>query len=119
MDEIQLLKEWKERLGLNDWFIVMETDCDPSNIEIADCDGCASYIEETKSARIQIVDEKLRKGAIRPFSFEETLVHELLHLKFGLLDEDDDKSLRSRFLHVLIDDIARALVDAKYSKKKG
>lgn len=87
-------------------------------MELQDADGCVSYTEVTKSAKIQILDEKERKGGIRPFDFEETLVHELLHMKLCLLErgEDWDNKLQLRLLHTYIDDLARAFVNAKRYK---
>lgn len=110
--------EWQNRLGLNDWFIVLETGCEPDKMALQDADGCVSYTETTKAASIQIINEKDRKGAIRPFDFEETLVHELLHMKLCLLErgEDWDNKLQLRLLHTYIDDLARALVSAKRYK---
>jgi phage shock protein A len=47
-----------------------------------------------------------------PFDFEKTLVHELLHLKFSLL-ADKVEDMQSRYVHQMIDEMARSLVDAK------
>ena len=119
--ELELLNEWQERLGLNDWFIVLQTKCKPENMVLEDADGYIEYTETTKAARISIIDEKLRdKKAIRPFNFEETLVHELLHLKFSLLEqgEDWDHDLQLRMLHQIIDDLSRILVALKYYEVK-
>ena len=120
-EELKLLDEWTERLGLKDWFIVLETNCKPENMLLQDADGCVSYAETTKSAKISMINKELRsRDSLRPFSFEETLVHELLHLKFCLLEEgeDWDNTLQLRLLHTVIDDIARALIDTKNFKEK-
>jgi hypothetical protein len=118
--ELKLLNEWQNRLGLQDWFIILETNCEPEKMDLQGADGCVSYTETTKAAKIQIIDEKHRTGGIRPFNFEETLVHELLHMKLCLLErgEDWDNKLQLRLLHTIIDDIARALVDAKNTAKE-
>ena len=118
--ELKLLDEWTTRLGLKDWYVVLETNVKPENMELQHADGCISYVEATKSARIQIVDEKLREPTIRPFDFEETLVHELLHMKFCLLERGDDwdNKLQLRLLHTIIDDLSRAFVAAKYFNKE-
>lgn len=117
--ELRLLREWQNRLGLQDWYVVLETNSKPNNMDLQDADGCLSYVETTKSAKIQIIDPKLRTNGLRPFDFEETLVHELLHMKMCLLErgENWDKKLQLRLLHVVLDDLARALVDAKRSSK--
>lgn len=115
-----LLGEWIRRLGLHDWAIVLYVNCDPDEMKVPDSVGCTSWEESTKSAYIQIVDPEKVRGLTRPFSFEQILVHELLHLKTAFLSsKDDEETLPDRLLHQLIDDIARALVDAKqYEQKK-
>ena len=119
-EELLLLDEWSQRLGLKDWYIVLETDVKPDELMMENSDGCVEYEETIKSARIQIIDEKLRSPSLRPFNFEETLVHELLHLKFCLLERGKnwEKKLQLRLLHQIVDDIARALVAAKKYKEK-
>ena len=113
--ELELLNEWAERLGIGDWMITLETNVKPENMSIKDADGCVDYIETIKAAKIQIVDESKRSEALRPFDFEETLVHELLHLKLALLAEGDnwDNKLQLRVLHIIIDDLSRAFIKAK------
>ena len=124
-EELKLLDEWSIRLGLKDWYIVLEADVKPEDMKADDADGFVVFEETTKSARIQIIDPKAREedegifSASRPFDFEETLVHELLHLKLCLLERGDDweTKLQLRILHQIIDDLSRALVDAKRSKE--
>ena len=119
-EELNLLNEWTTRLGLKDWLIILETNVKPDDMVLQDADGCINYTETTKAAQIQIIEPSLRKGGIRPFDFEETLVHELLHMKLCLLErgEDWDNKLQLRMLHVIIDDLARAMVDAKRYKNE-
>ena len=108
--EMELLREWQNRLGLTDWTIALSTGLFELSLE--DAAGCTSYVEVTKSAAIEIIDKRVYGTRIIPYDFEKILVHELLHLKFCLLFDNDD-SLQSRLVHQLIDDLARALVDAK------
>ena len=116
-DARQLLEEWQTRLGLNDWEIELETDCDYTDLAIENSDACATFEESIKVAKIQIVaPEKRVENAIGKFDFEKTLIHELLHLKMCLLEQsDDEKDLHERVLHIILNDIARALADAKRS----
>lgn len=124
-EELKLLDEWSERLGLKDWYIILESNVKADDMKADDADGFVVFEETTKSARIQIIDPKSREeaegtfGASRPFDFEKTLVHELLHLKLCLLERGDDweTKLQLRILHQIIDDLSRALVDAKRSKE--
>ena len=117
-EELQLLQEWQHRLGLDDWFIVLETHCKQEAL-MDDADGDVEFVESTKCAKIQVIDPDVRKGALRPFDFEEILVHELLHCKFALLGkgEDWDNNLQLRIVHQLVDDMARALVSAKRNNR--
>lgn len=112
MNERKLLKEWQKRLALMDWRISMQTNCDPAEMGINDSAGCVQWEESSKTALIQIVDPKYYGSRVVPFDFEKTLVHELMHLKTCLFYDEDDE-LRERVVHMSIDDIARALVDAK------
>ena len=121
-EELALLKEWQNKLNLQDWYIILKTNCDPSEMALEDSDGCISFIEMTKAAEIQIADPNKCDSCTlrRPFNFEEILVHELLHLKFTLLaeGEDWDNSLQLRLLHQIIDDMARLLVSMKNEQKE-
>lgn len=114
MDSYTLLSEWKKRLGLNDWVIKLNTNCKPEDMCIEDIAGCAEWTESNKTARIDILGEEYYGERITPYDFEKTLVHELLHLKTSLVS-DDVPDLQARYMHQMIDDLARALVDAKRS----
>ena len=126
--EVKTLKYWCKLLGLMDWNIVLETNVSPDEMTVEGADGCVDYVESIKAARIQIVDENQKKKnneneklySLRPFDFEETLVHELLHLKFCLLERGSnwEKKTQLRVLHQIVDDIARALVSAKRYNKE-
>lgn len=107
-----LLAEWKKRLCLHDWNIKLYTGCAPDDMSIDDSSGCVHWQESTKTACIQILDPKFYGERVVPFDFEKTLVHELMHLKMCMLYKKDG-SLRERIVHQLIDDMSRALVDAK------
>lgn len=111
-----LLKEWQNRLFLHAWRITLRPKCKPDDMQNG-CWGCADYEEVNRTARIDIVDPDCLTEKIVPFDFEYVLVHELLHLKFCLLSEDHD-SFKDRYVHQLLDDMARALVDAKRSGKE-
>lgn len=109
MDE--LLKEWQERLFLQAWRIALRPKCKPDEMQ-SGCWGSTEWEEVNKTARIDIVDPDCLTDKMIPFDFEVVLVHELLHLKFCLLSNETD-SMSDRYVHQLIDEMARALVDAK------
>lgn len=115
-NNIELLEEWQERLFLQAWRIVLRPKCKPDDMDLRDCWGCTEWTEESKTARIDIVDPDCLSEKIIPFDFEKTLVHELLHLKFCLLSNETD-SMSDRYVHQIIDEMARSLVDAKRSRK--
>ena len=116
-DEAALLDEWKIRLGLHDWTIKLVMNCEPDEMTLENCAGCADWSETCKTARIEIIDPKYYGDRIVPFDFEKTLVHELLHLKTSLVS-DVTHDLMARYMHQMIDDLAKAFVDAKRCKEK-
>lgn len=107
-----LLAEWKERLGLTEWRIKLVDNCKPEEMMIENCAGCTDWSEAIKTARIEIIDPQYYGKRIVPFDYEKTLVHELLHLKTCLVSDQVD-ALQARYMHQMIDDLARAFVDAK------
>ena len=107
-----LLNDWVERLGLQEWRIRLQDCCKPEDMFIANSAGCTEWTEATRCARIQIIDPDEYGERIVPFDYEKTLVHELLHLKTCFVS-DSDNDLQCRVAHQLIDDLARALVEAK------
>ena len=116
--EGELLIEWQRRLGMQDWAIVLHVNCDPQAMAMSDSEGCTVWEESTKSASIQIADPDKLDDLVRKFDFEEVLVHELLHLKTTLLSSKESDAIEERVLHILIDDLARALIDARRAPYK-
>ena len=111
----ELLVEWKERLGLHDWRIKLVDNCEPEDMTLEGVAGCTDWSEAIKTARIEILDPTYYGERIVPFDWEKTLVHELLHLKMCLISDGVD-DLQVRYMHQMIDDLARAFVDAKRAK---
>ena len=110
------MEEWQDRLGLTDWRISLH-DCVPL-VEMTEENsaGCVDFQEVNKTARIQIMDPDEYGERVIPFDYERILVHELLHLKLCLISETfGEDPMQERVAHQLIDDLARALVDAKRS----
>lgn len=110
----KLLQEWQNRLGLSEWRIKLVDNCTPDYMTSQNCSGCTDWRESIKTARIEILDPQFYGERIVPFDWEKTLVHELLHLKTSLVSDHVD-DLQSRYMHQIIDDLARAFVDAKRS----
>jgi len=110
-----LLKEWKNRLFLNNW-----------NIELIDVDSLEdnnaglSYAQWVNSCgTIKILSEKKLKEKepfIEKLPHEKILIHELLHFKYMGIEGDD--SLESTYYmekqHQLLEQMAKSLYMAKY-----
>ena len=112
MTHEELFEHWKARLGLSDWCIAFYDNCSPDDMSSPELAGDTIWSECNKCAIIRIIDEKYYGNRVKPFRFEKTLIHELLHLKFCLLGESGN-SLQDRYVHQLIDDLARAFVKEK------
>ena len=109
---MNLLSEWQTRLGLQDWVIKLNDNCKPNDMMLEDVAGCVEWVEPDKIARIDIIDPQYYGDRVVPFDYEKTLVHELLHLKTSLVS-DKVSDLQARYMHQMIDDLAKAFVDAK------
>ena len=107
-----LLIEWQKRLGLLDWAVKIVDNLCPDDMDVNNVDGCVIWEESIKTAKIEILDPKYYGDRMLPFDYEKILVHELLHLKLVLIS-DEVESLQARYMHQIIDDLARAFVDAK------
>lgn len=121
--EEQLLEEWQERLGLQDWAIILKYNCKKDSLDDPDHSIAETQWETTiKCARIVIISaEEYGTCLMLPFDFEKTLVHELLHCKFSMIDKDlstYEGVVAEQARHQLIDDLARALVMAKRNETK-
>jgi hypothetical protein len=106
-----LLEKWQKRLLLTDWRIALHANAIPSDFITSNKAGETEWEEVIKSAVIRILDPDCYGERIIPYNFERTLVHELLHLKFCLLD-DSGNTFQDRYVHQLIDELARALTSA-------
>lgn len=112
----ELLKEWQERLGLQSWKIDLRDGVKQTEFQSMEQQGECEYDTVNSCAVIRIAKPEDCTGRILPFDKEKTLVHELLHIKMWFIYESDC-DLQSKMVHQLIDDMARALIDAKKSGK--
>lgn len=105
----KVVEAWKKRLRMTDWLIEIhpfEDICDmPNDSTVA----FTEYEEVGRTAIIRIVKPCQAGDNIRSFNWERILAHELLHIKFCLLREEEG-SLSYRVLHQLIEDMSYALV---------
>lgn len=109
VDWDKLFKEWKKILNLEDWRIKFYPLEKQEDLGDKTYNALTTWEESNKTATIQILNPE---EADQGFDYEETLVHELLHLKFCLL-HNDINDFEGRYIHQLIDDIARAFVEVK------
>lgn len=117
----ELLEEWQNRLGLQDWAICLRYDCKPDDLQLEDCSGETQWSTSIKDACIKIVSKEYCEDRICNYDFEQILVHELLHLKFGLLDIGNnsyESKVTEEVRHQLIDDLARAFIMTKRNEQK-
>lgn len=109
-EELALLEKWKRKLCLQEWRIKLLTRLRPEEMTMDDVAGCTEWSEAIKTARIEIINPACYGDRIVPFDFEETLVHELLHLKFSFWCQNED-DVGDRAMHQMIDDLARAFTE--------
>lgn len=118
----KILNEWQERLGLQDWAIVLRYNCKQEDLSNENWQGENNWETSIKCATIKIISpEVYGNDRMLKFDFEKTLVHELLHIKFGVLDifsGSYESKVVDEVRHQLIDDLARALVMAKRGETK-
>ena len=86
-------------------------------MQLSHVSGECVWDEVHKAATINIINEKDYGDRILPFDKEKTLVHELLHIKFCMIDNSGNE-LYNKLLHQLIEDVAKALVRAERKEQK-
>lgn len=107
-----LLHEWINRLHLEEWAIAFQWRVLAKDMNEAECIGCTSANIVSRQAIIQMVDPVDYPDSPFEYDYEKTLVHELLHLVFWDMDDTGD-DLRDKLTHIMVDRMARALIDAK------
>lgn len=113
---VQEIKEtaryYEELLGLQDWMITYKhTDdlCDPENAG----ENEVQFVNKFAVIRIR---KTLPDGMIFNQPQELVLIHELLHCKFLSIDNGTyDGLMLDEYQHQLLNDMARAIFNARYS----
>jgi hypothetical protein len=111
----ECLKEWQDRLYLNDWIISFNPHVLPD--DDTDYYGQAVLNYVNKTATINIIKPTMKfKCKLTKFCAEHCLVHELLHLKY---DMPEDKEFLSLYFeheqHMLLEQMSRSLIMVKYN----
>lgn len=107
-----LFNEWVKRLHLGEWDIDFQWRVLAKNMNEPDSTGCTSANVVGRQAIIQMVDPVDYPDSPFYYDYEKTLVHELLHLVFWDMDDSGD-DLRDKLTHIMVERLARALVNAK------
>jgi hypothetical protein len=110
------MKQWQHRLFLDDWIINLRL-FDPTEMD-NEAAGTNEFQIENKSSIIKIAnlndDLKTRN---QKACHEKTLVHELLHLKYNIVERSNE--YESKFLdihqHMLLEQMSKSLIMAKYN----
>ena len=111
-----MLNEWKDRLGLHGWVIRVCDNLKPDEMRLADSWGDTLIDPVNKAARIDIINPEYVCPRLIPFDYEKVLVHELLHIKFCLI-EHNLGNIGGELFHQMIDELAVAFVDAKRNER--
>ena len=102
---------WKKRLGLEDWRIVVGIKR-KGDMRLGQCKGENTWNYCSRESWIHLLDhEDWPVDTEFEHDMEKTLVHELLHLKFDLLVDEEGGDL-TKSQHQLLDDMAKSLVGA-------
>jgi hypothetical protein len=108
----KLVNSWKSVLGISDWFVVVKDNCCASEFNSQDCAGECEWDIVHKCAVIRLLREEEYGDRIIPYDKEKILVHELLHIKFAIIDNSGN-GVVDNIIHQIIEDMAKALVHIK------
>jgi hypothetical protein len=108
----KLCEEWKSVLGLENWNTSIKI-CRDDDMEGGA--GHCHWVLPIQCADIKILDHVDWYKIIDHFpqDMEKTIVHELLHCRFAVIDKAEDGTLEELILHQNIDMLACALVGIK------
>lgn len=110
-----IVSYWKDELGLQDWKIIISI-CRASEMQLNGVEGENEYCHQLKTSVIRILNEVDYGDRITKQDQEKTIVHELLHCVFSIIDTED--VIRDRVQHQIIETLALALVSAKRGETK-
>lgn len=112
---IKLCDYWKKTLGLSDWDIVIKT---KRRWDIGEeRQGEVQYSFLGKQALINILDPSDWNNEDFKQDIEKTLVHELLHCKFAILESETGEI--GYYAHQLLNDIAKSFVKCRKGNENG
>ena len=112
------LKEWQDRLFLNDWIIKVSIVDEIYNDEGEQLQGQNSFQVDNKACHIKLLKpNEDAETRIVKFCQEVTLVHELLHCKYNWCQAPTSHEgvYYDVSEHALIEQMAKSLIMAKYN----
>jgi len=111
----QYMKWWQEKLFLTDWIIKARI-CEPCDFADGENMGENEFDMVNKCCIIRILDKKYYGNRIIKYCAEKVLIHELLHLKYNWLKNEN--SYEGKYVdvmeHGLLEQMAKSLIMAKY-----
>jgi hypothetical protein len=117
---MEYLRYWQNKLFLNDWVIRGKL-CSFDELNEPSLDGYNIVIAVSKTADIKILNELPNGNDVAKFCAEITLVHELLHCKYGMMKYEFDQYANryNRYMdvceHTLLEQMAKTLIMVKYN----
>ena len=111
---MQCLKEWQDRLYLNDWIIKAKL-CPLSEMgnDLGNCDPVMSI--KSSDIKICILNEDILHNNLVKVCHEQTLIHELLECIYERAGgEDLGAIILEEYMHAQLELMSRSLLMAKY-----
>lgn len=116
-EAVALLNKWVKILELEHWILRFEWCVPPNDMRLKDATGVCTYQTSGRCAIIQMLDPHKVGPDMFYYDYEQTLVHELLHLKLHMFDTDN--SVADIVQHQLIDSLAHSFVNAAHGRCDG
>lgn len=107
----QKCQEWQKRLRLADWDVEVKI-LPAMDMHDTQLQGSVRWQITEKTANIRLVtpEDAVKQNPVRPYSIEETLIHELLHLHMAGFEPDASQQAECLAMEFAINAIASALL---------
>lgn len=108
----KLFDRWVSALGLGEWEIRFNWRVRGIDMPDREMLGVTRYCLSSMQAEVSMVAEEDAPESGFAYDYERTLVHELMHIKLAVVDDSGDE-VHDNTVHMLVEQMARALVKAK------
>ena len=107
----QKCQEWQKRLRLADWDVDVKV-VPAMDMYTTQLQGSVHWQMTERTANIKLVtpEDAAKQNPVRPYSIEETLIHELLHLHMAGFEPDNSQQAECLAMEFAINAIAGALL---------